>query len=185
MAAPGRLEILARGITVITGANGIGKSVLLGSIAGLETSGQIRVTWNGPEEPPPILVPELPEQTIVREQVADELIDAARWRDVPRAEAERRARPLIERLNLSRLARPGARSWSLSAGEKRVVSLVSSLIAPASAYLLDEPTAGLDPARKGALSAILRDIANDSPVVIASQDPAWVNSIAATVVTMR
>jgi energy-coupling factor transporter ATP-binding protein EcfA2 len=185
MAAPGRLEVPARGITLITGGNGIGKSVLLAALAGLETTGQIQVAWNGPEGPPPILVPEIPEQTIVRERIEDEVVDPARWRGVPREEAEQRARALLERLDLTRLARPGIRSWSLSSGEKRVVSLVSSLIAPAGAYLLDEPTAGLDPARKGALSAILRDIANDTPVVIASQDLSWGNSIAATVVPLR
>ena len=185
MAAPGRLEIPARGITLITGANGIGKSVLLGAIAGLETLGQIQVAWVGPVGLPPILVPELPEQTIVRERIEDEVIDTARWRGVGREEAERKARILLQRLDLTPLARPGRRTWSLSSGEKRVVSLVSSLIAPAGIYLLDEPTAGLDPARKAALSAILRDIANDTPVLIASQDLAWVNSIAATVVALQ
>jgi energy-coupling factor transporter ATP-binding protein EcfA2 len=183
--AGGRIEIPGRGITVISGANGTGKSVLLGSIAGLERLDQVCVEWTVPPERPPMLVAEHPEQTIVRERVEDELVDAAQWRGVARAAARQEARMLLQRLGLTRLSSPDSRTWSLSSGEKRVVSLIGALIAPASVFLLDEPTAGLDPVRKAALSGILTEISDGAPVVIASQDLSWANSLGATILTIR
>ena len=46
----------------------------------------------------------------------------------------------------------GRKTWSLSGGEKRLVSLAGALIAPTTLLALDEPTAGLDPARRAGLA---------------------------------
>jgi energy-coupling factor transporter ATP-binding protein EcfA2 len=39
------------------------------------------------------------------------------------------------------------RTWGLSGGEKRLLSVAGAIIAPAALLALDEPTAGLDQAR--------------------------------------
>ena len=74
------------------------------------------------------------------------------------------------------------RAWDLSGGEKRIVAVVSALIAPASLLALDEPTAGLDRARRAALAGLVRRRAESGPVLIASQDTGWVERLAARVV---
>jgi energy-coupling factor transporter ATP-binding protein EcfA2 len=174
-----RIVIPARGITALTGANATGKSVLLACACGLLHLEQIGVAWEQPPAGLPFLVAEHPDLTIVRERVEDETIDAAIWRGVDRSLALARARNLLERLGLARLLSAGRRSWSLSTGEKRIVSLVGGLIAPSGLLVLDEPTAGLDRRLRGELSAILIEVSHDVPILVASQDREWLQSLGA------
>jgi hypothetical protein len=53
-----------------------------------------------------------------------------------------------------------------------MVQAVAALVAPASAVLLDEPTAGLDPTRRATLATGLGP-GRRHPVVVASQDTEW------------
>jgi ABC-type multidrug transport system ATPase subunit len=63
--------------------------------------------------------------------------------------------------------------------------VVAALVAPAGLVLLDEPTAGLDPARRAALADLVRERARASPVVVASQDQAWIAALGAQVLTLE
>jgi ABC-type multidrug transport system ATPase subunit len=62
-----------------------------------------------------------------------------------------------------------------------MLEVVSALIAPACLYVLDEPSAGLDPARKTILGRLIAGRAETSPVLIATQDHDWLRSLGASV----
>jgi len=175
---PLEIEVPERGVTALVGGNGSGKSVLLSVLAGLLDLPQV-VAAGPPQVLAPILAAQYPELQIFEERVADEVVFAAVSRGTQQAEALARAAGLFERLGLPSGPFLQRRCWSLAAGEKRLLQAAGALIAPASLVLLDEPTAGLDPARRLALAAIVRERAASGPVVIASQDEAWLARVGA------
>src|SRR5687768_15022491 len=67
----------------------------------------------------------------------------ARYFDIPKHEARRRATELLEFVQLSE--REGAEVQPLSGGMKRRLTIARALINEPSIILLDEPTTGLDP----------------------------------------
>jgi len=56
------LPVPARGITAVEGRNGLGKSVLLATAAGVVTLPQVRVAWRDPDHAPPILATQFREK---------------------------------------------------------------------------------------------------------------------------
>jgi ABC-type multidrug transport system ATPase subunit len=116
---------------------------------------------------------------IFEEKAADEVVYAAVSRGVPRALALERAASLLERFGPGPGGLLERHTWGLSGGEKRLLSLVAALIAPASLYVLDEPTAGLDSSRRLALSGVVAELSRGSAVLLASQDEGWLDGLAA------
>jgi energy-coupling factor transport system ATP-binding protein len=168
------LVLRDRGVTALTGPNGCGKSVLLQIAVGVMESDQCRVIWHAPPDAPPILASQYPDQQIFEENVEDELIFAAVARGMTRAAAIDQALHALTRLGLPATEFMQKRCWWLSGGEKRLVSTVAALIAPAGLVALDEPTAGLDDERRQALQLLVIERSSRNPVLIASQDLAWI-----------
>jgi energy-coupling factor transporter ATP-binding protein EcfA2 len=173
------IEVAARGVTALVGSNGSGKSVLLAALAGALELPQIEVEGATPDGRTPILAAQYPDQQIFEERVADELAYAAVRRGRQRDAALDHAARCLETLGLPGPAFLDRRCWSLSAGEKRITGVVAALIAPASLVLLDEPTAGLDPARRLGLASLVAERGLSGPVVVASQDAQWLDWIGA------
>ena len=178
-AAPIRIDVARRGITAIEGANGTGKSVLLAVAAGVLETEQVSVVGAADAGLPPILATQYPEMEIFEERVADEVVYAAVSRGVAPEAALHEARRAFERLGPSGPALLERRTWGLSGGEKRMVSLVGALIAPASLVALDEPTAGLDAPARAALAGLVADSARQYAVLVASQDGEWLERLGA------
>ena len=178
---PVALEIpIARtGITAIEGPNAAGKSVLLAVAAGILRLEQVQVVGGADPGLPPILSSQYPELEIFEEKARDEVVYAAVSRGVPRALAVERAARLLERLGLGAGGVLERHTWGLSGGEKRLLSLVGTLVAPASLYVLDEPTAGLDSRRRLALAGLVEELSRSAAVLLASQDGAWLDGFAA------
>ena len=174
---PFGLSIPPSGLLLLTGPNGVGKSALLGAIAGLMDCPQVRVRWSGRPQHAPIIALQYPEQQLFEERVADEVSYAALARGDSRGGAREKAAGLFHRLGLEPEAMLGRRIWELSGGERRLVQIVAALAAPASVYLLDEPTAGLDACRRVRLAGLLSEASVSTPVMVATQDHAWAKSL--------
>jgi energy-coupling factor transport system ATP-binding protein len=178
---PDALEIpVARtGVTAVEGPNAVGKSVLLAVAAGILCLEQVQRVGGADPGSPPIFCSQYPELEIFEEKAGEEVIYAAVSRGVPRALVLERAALLLERLGLAGGGLFERHTWALSGGEKRLLSMVSALIAPASLVVLDEPTAGLDSRRRLALAGIVAELSRRSAVLIASQDGEWLTRLMA------
>jgi energy-coupling factor transport system ATP-binding protein len=157
----------------LMGRNGAGKSTLLRVAAGLVEPGRGRV--DAPRGA--ALLPQRPGDLFVHERVAEEL----------RGEAGAEA---LRRFGLLHLA--GADPRDLSGGERQRLALAIVVAGrdPAAgdlpgAVLLDEPTRGMDRARKGTLADLVRDLsAHGTAVVIATHDVEFAATFAGRVVLL-
>jgi ABC-type polar amino acid transport system ATPase subunit len=102
----------------------------------------------------------------------------------PRSEAERRARELLGMPGVG--DRASALPHQLSGGEAQRVAIARALAMDPPVLLMDEPTASLDPARRGELAATLRQLASQGrTVVISTHDSDFVRSCADRVVVLE
>lgn len=174
------VEIPAEASTVITGANGSGKSTWLLTMAGLlkpKGGGTIEMssrvarglkpkphTWASKDLAQRIgFVFQNPEHQFVARTVEEELQVAPTVMgiEVP----EDRIAMLAERLRLDELL--SANPFTLSGGEKRRLSVATALVAAPQVLLLDEPTFGQDPETFTELVRLLRGLV-DEGITIAS-----------------
>ena len=87
----------------------------------------------------------------------------------PRVAAEGRARPLLDAMGVA--ARAGAYPRELSGGEAQRVAIARALAMDPPLLLMDEPTAALDPARRGSLGQTLRRLtAEGRGLLVATHD---------------
>ena len=101
--------------------------------------------------------------------VREELAFGPRQMGFDEAEVSRRVDAALAALGIGALA--DRYPYNLSGGEKKRVALASVLTLDLEAYLLDEPTANLDPAAEGVLIDILSACAaRGTTLVVATQD---------------
>jgi oleandomycin transport system ATP-binding protein len=84
--------------------------------------------------------------------------------DLRRAEARVRAVELLERFGLTDVA--GRTVKTYSGGMRRRLDLAASLVGRPEIVFLDEPTTGLDPARREALWNVIRSLSRDGVTVL-------------------
>ena len=158
--AASRGEILA-----LMGASGAGKTTILRAIAGLDpiVSGTVSI-------PRPV-------GTVFQFHYLFANMSAHKnvWLAPvhvfkrPRADAEQRAQELLVSLGVG--DRAAAMPDQLSGGEAQRVAIARALAIEPPVLLMDEPTASLDPARRGDLAATLRQLATEGrTIVIATHD---------------
>jgi lipooligosaccharide transport system ATP-binding protein len=132
------------------GPNGAGKTSTMRMISCMSpvTAGSLRVLGMDPATDGPRirsrlgLVPQ--EDSLDLElTVLDNLVVYARYFDIPKAEAKRRAAELLEFAQLSERAHD--RVEPLSGGMKRRLTIARALVSRPELIILDEPTTGLDP----------------------------------------
>jgi ABC-type polar amino acid transport system ATPase subunit len=93
----------------------------------------------------------------------------------PHHAAESDARVLLDRLGVAH--RADAMPHQLSGGEAQRVAIARALAVNPPILLMDEPTASLDPARRGELSATLRTLSEDgTTLLIATHDAEFARS---------
>lgn len=141
--------------TALLGANGSGKTTLLRCLSGAlrPRSGEVSLV----ETPLGYSKRELDSWRtrvqLVRQNADEQLFAPDVWRDVafgpvnqglPSADVEARTRSVLERLSLLDLA--STPIHHLSAGQRKRVAIAGVLAMKPDVILLDEPTAGLDPA---------------------------------------
>jgi energy-coupling factor transport system ATP-binding protein len=175
------LELRAGEVVAISGSNGSGKSTLLRVMAGLHAPDSGTVLLEGtdvtrrPAErrfPALALVGQDPGRHLLTERVDAELAIALRATAIPEAARPRRIADMLDALELDDVA--DRHPLDLSVGQRERVALGAVLVARPGVIVLDEPTRGMDPARKAALAALLRErAAEGAAVLVATHDSAF------------
>lgn len=164
-----------RGATVLLGPNGAGKSTLLGiaSSALRSAAGTVRLGRLGTRSSRDLKnyrtkVGWLPQQVKpvpglrVREQVAQ-----AGWlKGMSRTDAWEASAGALARVGLGELAE--RRSTELSGGQKRRLGIAQALVHSAEVVLMDEPTAGLDPAQRATFRRLVTELSPTVSVVVST-----------------
>jgi len=143
------LEVEDGGYFVVLGPTGVGKTVLLETIAGLRRPQSGRIVLGGRDVT--LLPPEqrgfgfvyqdyaLFPHMDVRENIAFGL----RMKKVPRADRKRKADEAAETLGIRNLLNRSP--MTLSGGEQQRVAIARAIVTAPRAFLLDEPLGALDP----------------------------------------
>ncbi len=151
-------EIAAGARSVILGANGAGKSVLLRLCHGLLRPTAGRIVWHGANGRDPArrqaMVFQRP--VMLRRSALGNVVYALKLARMPRNELIARAREALARVGLSGLADRSARV--LSGGEQQRLALARAWALEPEVLFLDEPTASLDPAATRAVETIIEAI---------------------------
>ena len=180
---------LPPGRTVLLGPNGAGKTTLL-SLAATSLrpeAGEIRLDGLSSDRDRKALrgsiglmpqgVQPVPGFT-AREQVAY----AAWLRGVDTGTAASAALVALDRVGLRTEA--DRLVTSLSGGQQRRIGLAQVLVRPARVLLLDEPTAGLDPAQRSRFRDLLAELPADVPVLVSSHQVDDLTELFDTVVVL-
>ena len=160
---------------VLIGASGSGKSTLLRCVNLLEVVDDGRITLEGDDITDPRV-----DADAVRARmgvvfqaynlfphlsVLDNITLApVRVHKVARAQAEERARAMLERVGLA--DRAGARPDELSGGQQQRVAIARALVNDPTLMLLDEVTSALDPELVGEVLDLLRSLTDDGMTMI-------------------
>ncbi len=165
------------GRTVLLGPNGAGKSTILGIGAGslrpvsgwCEVDG-VRSDRRGERASYLRRVGWMPQHTrpIPGLRVHEQVAYAGWLQGMSRSDATEAARAALERVGLTNVRQ--RRSHELSGGQTRRMGLAEAIIVPRSTLLLDEPTAGLDPAERQRFRTILEQASQDADVVVSTHE---------------
>lgn len=179
-----KLDIPAGACTIILGPNGSGKSTLLKILDGLlfPREGELKVLGETANED------RLGERRFHRwfrssiglvfqnadiqcfsPTVREELEFGPAQKGLTKEEIDKRVEKVMKTLRITPLAE--RYPYRLSSGEKKRVALASVLTLDPDIYVMDEPTAGLDPSTEGILIDLLSNLtSNEKTLVVATQD---------------
>jgi len=151
-------DIVSGPRTVILGANGAGKSVMMRICHGLLAPTGGRVTWNEPEVAgtPRRQAMVFQRPVMLRRSALANVAYALKAAQVPRGERNERALRALEHVGLQQLADHPARV--LSGGEQQRLALARAWALRPEVLFLDEPTANLDPSAMREVEGIIAAI---------------------------
>ena len=139
--------------TIILGANGAGKSVLMRLMHGLLAPASGRIVWSsGDTARLQAMVFQRP--VLLRRSALANVTYALKLARVPHAERERLALEALESVGLAAFARRPARV--LSGGEQQRLALARAWALHPEVLFLDEPTASLDPTASREIERVIQ-----------------------------
>lgn len=173
-------------IVALVGPNGAGKSSLLVALALPEAKGAVETSDGGRVA----LVPDASDDLFTRDTVAGELRAAER-----RLARKKHGAAVAAGAAAARVARlrgdvhipvGNGHPRDLSAGERRILAIALQTMDSPGVLLIDEPTRGLDPAARAAVTNALRTAAEDgAAVLIATHDLDFAHGLGARILPMR
>jgi tungstate transport system ATP-binding protein len=150
------LEIEAGPSTIILGANGAGKSVLMRLMHGLLEPSSGRVEWNAAEHPgaPRKQAMVFQRPVLLRRSAQANIAYALKIAGIAEPQRGAQARETLESVGLAHLAHRPARV--LSGGEQQRLALARAWALHPEVLFLDEPTASLDPSATREIETVIR-----------------------------
>jgi polar amino acid transport system ATP-binding protein len=169
------LEVRQGEVLTIIGPSGSGKSTLLRCVNLLEPLNSGRIFFEGEE-----ITRKGADLSATRQQIGmvfqqfnlfphltvmnNLTLAARRIRRQPRADAEARARVLLDRVGLSEKA--DQHPHQLSGGQQQRVAIARALMMNPHVMLFDEVTSALDPELVGEVLIVMRDLARDGMTML-------------------
>ena len=143
--------------TVILGANGAGKSVLMRLMHGLLTPSSGRIRWCGRDQRAAAQAMLFQRPILLRTSAIANVAYGLKLAGVGHSERLARAAEAMDRVGLAHLAQRPARV--LSGGEQQRLALARAWALKPQILFLDEPTASLDPAAAYDVERVIGEIA--------------------------
>lgn len=175
----------------IVGPSGAGKTTLLRIIAGLSPADSGEFTWQGKTTTPQQLRKDgvigvvfqgfelFPNMTVLKN-----ITLAPTLQGVSAADAEKRARDLLEQLDLPDQA--DAYPFSLSGGQKQRIAIARALALKPEILLYDEPTSALDPNLRHSVANLINAFkAQGMTQVVVTHDMEFAQEVADTTFTVK
>lgn len=180
---------VSRGQVVgLLGANGAGKTTLMRMLCGILTPTSGTITFDGTdvssEEYRAILgyLPQdfgyYPEFTAM-----DFLLYLAALKGIPKLQAKRRARELLELVSLQDVSRKKIKTFS--GGMKQRLGIAQALLNDPKLLILDEPTAGLDPKERVRFRNLIEQLGKNSIVLLSTHIVSDIEHIADEILMMK
>lgn len=186
-------------ITILAGENGAGKSTLAMTVSGLmaPVGGEVRVSddlasglkgspfsWTSRQLCKRIAyVFQNPEHQFVRNTVLEEVMVGFLETGSGKEEARYLAHSLLKRFDLDKYSQ--ANPYTLSGGEKRRLTVASSLASSPEVLVLDEPTFGQDRSTWLEIVMLMRSVADSGVAVVAvTHDKELIEFLSDKVVTI-
>ena len=167
------LSLNLRGLTLLTGASGAGKTTLARVLAGVLALDAGEVTLDGrPVRAGDVgLAFQRPEDQLFCDTVLDDIAYGPFAQGLPEKEALASAREAARSLGLAEELLDRS-PFELSGGQMRRVALAGVIAARPGAYVFDEPTAGLDERGiRDLLELVARLVGEGASVVVITHDP--------------
>jgi tungstate transport system ATP-binding protein len=178
------LEFMPGAPTVLVGPNGAGKTTLLRVAMGLTEPTAGQVTWGGRTNVPPTRRAIVFQRPVMLRRTARANVEYALASSrIATADLSSRSEELLEIVGLGGLgSRPARR---LSGGEQQRLALARALARDPEVLFLDEPTASLDPAATKAIEDVIRTVAAQCKVVMATHDLGGARRLAGEIVLIH
>jgi len=161
-------SIPAGGVTMLLGANGAGKSLLLRLCYGLLEPSEGRVCWtgNGARSRHDRRHAMVFQKPVMLRRSARANIRHALWASPLRDEADQRTATALERFGLTHLAEHPARL--LSGGEQQRLAIARASALTPECLFLDEPCSQLDPGATHRIEQMIAALAADGVTIVMS-----------------
>lgn len=181
---------MENGIYGLLGANGAGKTTLINIFVGILKSDEGQVMVNdvdvrnlGTEFLSQIgYLPQYP-QFYKNFKVIDFLRYMCVLKDIPKEQGEKRAKELLDIVNLSDAA--NKKIGALSGGMRQRVRIVQAMLNDPDILILDEPTAGLDPQERIRFRNLITKFSENRIVLLATHIVSDVEYIANQVILLK
>ena len=179
---------LQKGVYGLLGANGAGKTTFMRMLCGIlkPTSGTI--TFDGidvSEEAYRAVLGYLPQDFGYYPEfnATDFLLYFAALKGIPRHQADRKAKELLQLVGLQDVRRKKIKTFS--GGMKQRLGIAQALLNDPKLLVLDEPTAGLDPKERVRFRNLIETLGQESIILLSTHIVSDIEHIADEVLMMK